>query len=57
LVKKIENSNTAILEREPIKVNVDKVDTSKKVYVKSMNPENIVGLKRTRRYTRVRRIR
>ena len=44
-------------EIEPIMVSVKKIDNSKKVYVKPMNVENVVGLKRTRRYTRVRRMR
>ena len=44
-------------EKTPVIVNVKKIDNNKKIYVKSMSAENIVGIKRTRRYTRVRRIR
>jgi len=36
-------------------VKVNKINNGEKVYVKSMNPENISGFKRTRRYSRVRR--
>ena len=43
--------------REPIKVRVEKKDISKKAYIKPINPENIVGVKRTRVYKKVRRIR
>ena len=56
-VRKNTGVNLTKKEIEPIKVNVKKIDHSKKVYVKPMNVENIVGLKRTRRYSRVRRIR
>ena len=43
------------VDKKSIVVNVEKKDNNN--YIKSINAEDIVGIKRTRRYTRVRRIR
>ena len=58
-LKKNINNIHKKMEREPIVVNVKKIDNKKngKCYVKPMVAANMVGIKRTRRYTKVRRIR
>ena len=55
--RKIKKNINKSIDRVPVVVRVEKKDNNKKTYVKPMNAENIVGIKRTRRYTRVRRIR
>ena len=58
-LKKNINNIQKKIDKKPIVVDVRKVDNkmNEKCYIKPMNAENIAGFKRTRRYTRVRRIR
>lgn len=57
-IKRNINNIQKRIEKEPIAVKVKKIDNNKdKCYVRPIVAEDIVGFKRTRRYSRVRRIR